>query len=137
MAGNMIRHGLLAIALGVTAAPAVAQNDPFRVINGARVPATALHIVRSGQEGWSANLLRGPLPPGGMLSMRPPEGAGCRFDLRLVLQDGQEAIRRDANVCQDRQVVVGGGAGTTAPAAPSLPQVGGGDRLLPSIGGRD
>jgi len=77
------------------------------------------------------------LAPGAALSMRPPETAGCRFDLRLVLQGGQEEIRRDADVCRDRQVVVGGGASATAPATPSLPQVGGGDRLLPSIGGRD
>lgn len=133
----MIRHSLLSLALALVAMPALAQSDPFRVVNGARQPATALHIVRSGQEGWSGNLLRGPLAPGATLSMRPPEAAGCRFDLRLVLQDGQEAIRRDANVCHERQVVVGGEASTTAPAAPPQPQVGGGDRLPPSIVGRD
>ena len=137
MAGKMIRHSLLLLALAPIAMPALAQNEPFRVVNGARLPATALHIARSGQDGWSANLLRGTLAPGAALSMRPPETAGCRFDLRLVLQGGQEEIRRDADVCRDRQVVVGGGASATAPATPSLPQVGGGDRLLPSIGGRD
>lgn len=136
----MMRHALALLALLALlafAAPAVAQNEPFRIVNGARVPATGLYVMRSGQEAWGRNLLRGPLAPGAALSMRPPEGAGCRFDIRLTLQDGQEAIRHNADVCEDRVVVVAEGTGTTAPAAPTLPQVGGGDRLLPSVGGRN
>lgn len=133
MAGRMFRHSFPVLAVLAVAAPALAQNDPFRVVNGARVPATALHIVRSGQDGWGANLLaRGPLAPGATLSMRPPEGANCRFDLRLVLLDGQETIRRDANVCQERQVVLGAGA-----SAPPLPQAGRGEQTMPSTGRRD
>ncbi|HWT08986.1 MAG TPA: hypothetical protein VN329_07460 [Roseomonas sp.] len=134
----MIRHSLpVLLAMLATAPPALAQHEPFRVVNGARVPATALHIVRSGRDGWGANLLRGPLAPGATLSMRPPEGTNCRFDLRLVFQDGQEAIRRDADVCQERQLVLGVGASAPAPVVPPLPQVGGGDQMLPSIGRRD
>lgn len=134
---HMIRHGLTLLALLTVAVPANAQNEPFRIVNGARVPANGLYLMRSGQEAWGRNLLREPLAPGAALSMRPPEGAGCRFDIRLTFQDGQDAIRRGADVCEDRVVVVAEGADTTSPAAPPLPQVGGGDRMLPSIGGRD
>jgi len=87
--------------------PALAQNEPFRIMNGATVPATALHVMRSGQEDWGANLLgRNALAPGQAFSLRPPEAAGCRFDIRLVLQDGREAIRRDADVCAQRTIPV-------------------------------
>lgn len=131
----MTCHRLLLLALLASAGPALAQNEPFRIINGARVPATTLNIVRAGQEGWGANLLaRGPLAPGDQLSMRPPEGAGCRFDLRLLLQDGQEVIRRDADVCQDRLLIV---APPAPPPSPPLPQAGDGDRPQPSVGGRN
>ncbi len=134
----MIRHRLLLLVVLAWASPALAQNEPFRIVNGAGVPATTLNIVRAGQDGWGSNLLsRGPLRPGAQLSMRPPEGAGCRFDLRLLLQDGQEIIRRDADVCQDRLLVVGGEAAAPPSSPGPLPQVGGGDRLLPSVGGRN
>lgn len=130
----MMRCGLALLALLALATPAAAQNEPFRIVNGARVPATGLYLMRSGQEAWGRNLLRGPLVPGTALSMRPPEGAGCRFDIRLTLQDGQEAIRRGADVCEDRVVVVAEGTGTTAPAAPVPPQ---GGVVDPPVGGRN
>ncbi|MBR0652935.1 hypothetical protein GXW78_24990 [Roseomonas terrae] len=131
----MIRHGPFFLALFILSAPAHAQNEPFRIANGAPLRATALYLVRSGGEGWGRNLLpRGPLAPGAALSMRPPEGAGCRFDVRLTLEDGQDVIRRDADVCATRVVVVGEGARTAAPSSPAPPQVGGGDRLPPPAG---
>jgi hypothetical protein len=99
--------GLLTAAalLSALAAPAVAQNEPVRIFNRAPLTATALHVMRSGQTAWSDNLLRrDPLRPGEFLSVRLGEGAGCRFDLRLVLQDGREILRRDADVCATRSV---------------------------------
>ena len=104
----MTRHLFLAcFAVLLPLHPALAQNEPFRVINGATVPATATYIVRSGTEGWGDNLLtHGVLAPGQMLSLRPPEAAGCHFDIRLVLQDGREAIRHNANVCAERAISV-------------------------------
>ena len=135
MARSMIRSGLAFLALLASIAPALAQNEPFRVTNGARLPAVALHIVRSGEDGWGPNqLTRGPLAPGEMLSMRPPESAGCLFDMRLLLQDGAELIRRQVNVCESRAVVLPGPAAVPAPGAPPAPQPGAGDR---PIGGHD
>ena len=122
----------LCVLTALTVAPgASAQNEPFRVTNRAAVPATALHVSRSGQP-WGANLLRDPLPPGSFFALRPGEGAGCRFDIRLVLQNGQELVQRDADVCAQRTIDLGGGP-TAAPPVGALPQVGGGDRLLPNI----
>jgi hypothetical protein len=98
---------VLAGVLGATMAPpALAQNEPVRFINRASVPATQLYVMRSGQVAWSANLLREPLAPGRFLSVRLGEGAGCRFDVRMVLQDGREILRQDADVCATRAVDV-------------------------------
>ena len=134
----MIRYAILALALATLAGPALAQNEPFRVVNGARLPAIALHIVRSGEDGWGPNqLTRGPLASGAMLSMRPPESAGCLFDMRLLLQDGVEAIRRQVNVCESRTVVLAGPAAAPAPGAAPGPRPGDGDRPPPAIGGHD
>lgn len=98
---------LAAAVLGLAAPPALAQNEPFRIVNRTPVPAIALHAVRSGRQDWGGNLLnRGPLRPGGQFSLRPAEGRGCQFDIRLVLTDGQEVVRRDADICADRTIAM-------------------------------
>jgi hypothetical protein len=113
------------------------QSEPLRIVNGAAVPAIALHVARSGAADWGRNLLnQGPIRAGAFFALRMPEGAGCRFDIRLLLQDGQEIIRRDADICTERQQVLA----PAMPAAPPqatlpLPQVGGGDQFLPAIQG--
>ncbi|MBR0674142.1 hypothetical protein [Neoroseomonas soli] len=127
-----VPHAVLALLL--SAPPALAQTEPFRVVNRTQLAATALHAVPSGQQAWGANLLnQGPLRPGAYFALRPPERAGCRFDLRLVLENGQEVLRREADICAERTVEMAPGpAAPPTPAAP-MPQVGGGDRLLPEI----
>lgn len=102
----MLQHAVVAAALALVlgAGGALAQNEPFRIANRAGEPAAALHVVRHGAADWGANVLRGPLGPGAPFALRAPEGAGCRFDIRLVLQSGRESVRRDVNVCQERTV---------------------------------
>ncbi|MBW6399114.1 trypsin-like peptidase domain-containing protein [Roseomonas sp. HJA6] len=98
---------LAAAALGLATPPALAQSEPFRIVNQTPVPATALHAVRSGRRDWGGNLLnRGPLRSGAQFSLRPADGAGCQFDIRMVLADGQEVVRRDANICTERTVAM-------------------------------
>ncbi|MBR0682985.1 hypothetical protein GXW74_21010 [Roseomonas eburnea] len=118
----------LALALALGAAPALAQNEPFRVVNRSALPATELYAVPSGREAWGANLLnRGPLAPGAFFSLRPGERAGCRFDLRLVLQDGREITRRGADICAERAVEM------ALPSAPDAPEPGRGDRAPAAV----
>ena len=104
-----MKHLLLLapLMLGIAAPPALAQGEPFRVVNRTPSTALALHAVRSGRPDWGSNLLnRGPLRPNGMFSLRPADGAGCSFDLRMVLQDGQEVVRRNTDICAERTVVL-------------------------------
>ncbi len=101
------------------ALPAVGQSpgpDPVRIANRTGAAAVALHAVRSGRSDWGSNLLnRGPLPSGSVFSLRPSPEAGCRFDIRLVLADGREAVVRDRDICAETRVEVASAA-TPAPA---------------------
>ena len=86
----------LAFALAAaTAAPAAAQQqEPFRVFTRTGVPAVELYAVRSprgAENNWGRSFLNRPLWPEGNFSLRLAEGAGCRFDIRLVLVDGRVA----------------------------------------------
>lgn len=113
-----MRHRIVvALALALGAGQAFAQNEPFRIANRAGEAATALHIVRSGTAEWGGNILRGPLGSGELFALRAPEGAGCSFDIRLVLQSGRESVRRGVDVCQERTVAMAEEFGPVAPAA--------------------
>lgn len=114
------------LALLLLAAPAVAQApapapqaEPVRIANRTGVEATALHAVRSGRADWGGNLLnRGPLGPNQAFSLRPSPEAGCRFDIRLVLADGREAVVRDRDICAETRVEIA----TAAAPAPAVAQ---------------
>lgn len=85
--------------------PVLAQVQPVRIVNGTSLTATAVHMRPVGIEEWGSNLLgRNFLPPGAFLAVQPGEGAGCRFDLRLLLRDGREVRRNNVDVCAQRSV---------------------------------
>jgi len=103
-----MRALLLCLVLLLPAGPLAAQQtEPFRILNRTGQPATALYAVRAGRGDWGGNLLNhGPLPDGGAYRLVPNAGAGCRFDLRLVLADGREAVLRGQDVCTEHQTVL-------------------------------
>jgi serine protease Do len=110
---------ILLVSLAVPAGAQAPGPDPVRIANRTGVAATELHAVRSGRGDWGSNLLnRGPLPNGSAFSLRTNPDAGCRFDFRLVLQDGRESVLRDQDICAEKRVEM---ATATAPA-PSVPQ---------------
>lgn len=121
-----MRYAAPLLAFLLLAAPAVAQvqapapapqPEPVRIANRTGVEATALHAVRSGRGDWGRNLLnRGPLGPNQAFGLRPSPEAGCRFDIRLVLADGREAVVRDRDICAETRVEI-------ATAAAPLPAV--------------
>ena len=119
---------LLLLATG-----AAADQQPFRVVTRTGAPATELHAVRTprgAQNDWGRNLLSPdrPLTPGGGFRVVPNEDAGCRFDLRLVLDDGRESVLRDQDICAEREIEVIAAARPAAPLPvpiappPSVPQ---------------
>lgn len=113
----------MVMAASLAVMPAQAQNEPVRITNRTALPAVELQLVRSGQAEWGPDLLRGrPLRPGAFLALRIGDGSGCAFDIRMVLQGGQELVRRDADLCAERSVEITGGP-TAAPPSGALPRV--------------
>lgn len=116
-----MRAFLSLLLLAGLAAPAAGQEPGgFRVVNRAGAEATQLFAVRAPRGGagdWGGNLLRPdrPLGDGQGFRVTPSADAGCRFDLRLVLADGREAVLRDQDICANRNLEF---ATTSRPAAP-------------------
>ncbi|MFC0386530.1 S1C family serine protease [Muricoccus vinaceus] len=101
-------------------APAAAQEG-FRVVNRTGQEATALYAVRSGRPDWGSNLLPRPLAADAGYRLRPNPQAGCRFDLRLVLADGREAVSRNQEICGGREIALEPGAVAAAARAVPVP----------------
>ncbi|TPG53513.1 serine protease [Roseomonas nepalensis] len=104
----------LARAQAPSSAPPGAEEG-FRVVNRTGQEATTLNAVRSGRPDWGNNLLPRPLAAEAGYRLRPNPQAGCRFDLRLVLADGREAVSRNRDICAEREIALD--AATVAAAA--------------------
>jgi len=131
--GVMPRFLAPALALLLLGAPALAETQPFRIVNRTGSEATALNAVRTprgAQNDWGNNMLSPdrPLTPDSGFRVRPAGDAGCRFDLRLVLADGRESVLRDQDICATREIEMAAAARPAAPLpvpvtpAPQVPQ---------------
>ena len=102
---------LLVLALQMAIKPVNAETStetaaPFSVLNRTGSEARELFAVRSGRTDWGRNFLPRPLANEATYGLRPNASAGCRFDLRMVLADGREAVKRDNDICAERTVVL-------------------------------
>jgi S1-C subfamily serine protease len=119
-----LRTTLLALAAGLPLAglPLLAGAQPaqnrFQIVNRTGQDAAAVYAVRSGRADWGGNLAPRPMPTDKSLTLRPDADAGCRFDVRLVLADGREAVLRDQDICATPRAVLEPGAVRAAAAAP-------------------
>lgn len=125
----MLRALLLSTLLSLPAAaqaPTASGEPPagFRIVNRTGAEATALHAVRSprGEGGdWGNSLLTPgrPLPVNSGFRVMPTDPAACRFDLRLMLADGREAVLREQDVCGNRNIDMSQAVAARAPAPPA------------------
>ncbi|WP_338665480.1 trypsin-like peptidase domain-containing protein [Pararoseomonas sp. SCSIO 73927] len=112
------------------APPTAAQaEEGFRVVNRTGQEARTLNAVRAGRQDWAGNLLPRPLADGAAYRLRPNAQAGCRFDIRLVLADGREAVARNQEICAQREITLdasavaaAGSAARPSPETPTPPQ---------------
>ncbi len=118
---------MLPLLLALAALPAAAQApapgpEPVRIVNRTGAEATALHAVRAGRPDWGSNLLnRGPLPSGSAFALRVNPEAGCRFDIRLVLADGREAVERNRDICAETRLELANAVVPPPPVAQARP----------------
>lgn len=122
-------HRILSICALLAVSPAAVAQQPagenrIQVVNRTGQDATALYAVRDGRADWGQNTLPRPMPTDKSFTLRTRGEAGCRFDLRLVVQDGREAVLRDRDICAEPRVVFAAGdlraaASRPAPGTPN------------------
>jgi hypothetical protein len=101
ISGSPIMAGTIVSALhAATGPPAMALDRSIELTNNTRMPIVEVYIspVRSGL--WNIDLLgHDYLAPASSVLVNIDDGAGCRFDLKAVFDDGTTQIRRDVDVC--------------------------------------
>jgi serine protease Do len=132
----------------ICAQPTVTLDSPVPAASGARAPGLVRIVNRTGRDAMQfylanagaplgPNRLGRPLPAGESLLQRAGGSADCHVDLRMVLADGQEEVRRNHDICARPTIVLGNAAPRpeqTAVRPPEPPQPGRGRRLSSGTG---
>jgi hypothetical protein len=101
ISGYLVMTGSILCALqAATGPPAVALDRWIEFTNNTRMVIAEIYISRAGAQTWNVDLL-GPdlLAPASSVQVNIDDGAGCRFDLKTVFDDGTIQVLRNVNVC--------------------------------------
>ena len=95
-----ITGSILCTLQTATGPPASALDRWIEFTNNTRMVIAEIYVSRVGAQLWNVDLL-GPdlLAPASSVLVNVDDGAGCRFDLKTVFDDGTTQIRRNVNVC--------------------------------------
>ena len=95
MAGSII-----CVLQTATGPPASALDRLIELTNNTRMPIVEIYISPVRSDRWNIDLLgEDYLAPASSVSVKIDDGAGCRFDVKTVFDDGTTQIRRDIDMC--------------------------------------
>ena len=107
---------------------ATETNPDFDVVNRSRQIIYYLHVSPVSQDNWGDDRLPGTI--GSRFKVVLPRNNECRYDVRVVFEDGAEEVKLDQNVCSLSELAFDGSSSTAAPPpAPGSPNPTGGGSL--------
>jgi hypothetical protein len=96
----IIAGSILCALQAATGPPASALDQWVELTNNTRMTIVEIYISRVGAQLWDIDLLGAEfLAPVSSVWTSIDDAAGCRFDLKIVFDDGTTQIRRNVNVC--------------------------------------
>ncbi|SRR6266436_703042 len=101
VAAHPIMAGSILCALQATTGPSASALDQWvELTNNTRMTIVEIYISYVGVQRWDTDLLGTDfLAPANSVWTSIDDGAGCRFDFKIVFDDGITQIRRNVNVC--------------------------------------
>jgi hypothetical protein len=100
---SAVTAGSILCALQTTTGPPAAALDrQIQLTNNTRVAIVEIYFSQVGTGRWQKDLLGDEiLQPDGSVSVDLEDETGfCRFDVKIVYDDGTGVVRRDVNVCR-------------------------------------
>ena len=96
----IIAGAILCAPQDATGPPASALDQWVQLTNNTRMTIVEIYISHVGAQLWDVDLLGTDfLAPASSVWTSIDCAAGCRFDFKLVFDDGITQIRRNVNVC--------------------------------------
>ncbi|MEP9359343.1 hypothetical protein [Sphingomonas sp. KR3-1] len=109
----MLKLGLAAAAALVIAAPAMADDWDFVLINSSGKAIKTVEIAPTGTTTWQPNKVDPEfkkedtvVKPGGRMTVHFDKGSGCKYDVKLNFADNSNAVWTAINVCDNSFVTV-------------------------------
>jgi len=109
----MLKLGLAAAAAIVVAAPAMADDWDFVLINNSGKAIKTVEIAPTGTTTWQPNKVDpefkkadATVKPGARMTVHFDKGAGCKYDVKLSFADNSEGVWTGINVCDNSYITV-------------------------------
>jgi hypothetical protein len=109
----MLKLGLAAAAAIVIAAPAMADDWDFVLINNSGKAIKTVEIAPTGTTTWQPNKVDpefkkadATVKPGARMTVHFDKGAGCKYDVKLSFADSSEGVWTGINVCDNSYITV-------------------------------
>jgi hypothetical protein len=115
----MIKSAMAIAAVLTLAAPAMAEDWDFILVNNTGKTIKTVEISPGGAGTWVANKIDTELTkevksvkPNGKMTVHFDKGSGCKYDLKATFDDGSSAVWSAINVCDNAYVTVNYANGT-------------------------
>jgi len=101
LAHLVMSGSILCTLQAATGPPASALDRWIEFTNDTRMAIAEIYVSPVGAQLWDVDLLGADLlGPASSILVNIDDGAGCRFDVKTVFDDGSTQIRRNLNVCK-------------------------------------
>ena len=100
-----LRAALLAIAAGMVAVPAMAEDVTLTIENMSGADLTEVYASPVGTESWGANLLGAMIVAASNGPVTIAGTQGCAYDLRMVFTDG-DVLEDSADICANASYTI-------------------------------
>ncbi|AQR74347.1 hypothetical protein [Sphingomonas sp. LM7] len=108
----MIRKAMTIAAALAFAAPALAEDWDFVLVNNTGKPIKGVEISAGGAGSWVANKVdpemkrEGVTAAGKRMTVHFDKGSGCKYDIKATFGDDTTAVWSGINVCDNAYVTV-------------------------------
>ena len=100
-----LRAALIAMAAGVIAVPAMAEDVTLTIENMSGADLTEFYASPVGTESWGANLLGAMIVAASNGPVTIAGTQGCAYDLRMVFADG-DVLEDSADICANASYTI-------------------------------
>jgi hypothetical protein len=105
---NWVAAGIFALAFGVSGSALAAGKQDFVLTNKTGYEVDQVYVSAASSDDWEEDILgKNALDNGESVNIHFSRGTrGCRFDLKVVYSDDEEAVWKDIDLCTVEKITI-------------------------------